>query len=634
MTEFTYRPDIDGLRAIAVILVLLFHSGLGFSGGFVGVDVFFVISGYLITGLILKEQKLGCFTFSSFWLRRIRRIMPASTFVVLATLGTGFFVLLPDDYAELSRSTVAQQLMLSNIFFWRNTGYFAGAAEMKPLLHTWSLAVEEQFYIGYPFLLIFLCRYERKVIFICLLILTFGSFVASACGLHNNPSATFFLLPTRAWELLLGGLVFLAQGSLQPQDWKAGLISILGLAGIVFAAYFFTANTPFPGRNALAPCLGTACLILANTSKLTWIGRLLASKAVVFVGLISYSLYLWHWPLLVLMKHMSAGKSLSSTSRLCALAVSLFLATISWHFIETPFRRRMILPRPRNLLIAFAGTVSLLLCASLLIRTANGIPGRFDPQALSYASAKQSRAFINEMTNEQLRDRGPLQFGAIGSSDKCVIWGDSHAMALIPGLDAICKTRGVTGFQATHSATPPLLDFIWKSKYGLNDQSKEFNRSVVDFAITNKVDLVVLAGRWSLYMGDSSFQPCLSETIRMLAAEGVRVAIVLEVASQSGDIPLMLSMSVRRGEDPAKIGVTAEEYLKGHKKLNEMLRGYSSLGISVLDPASVLVDDRDIWRAEQEGQAMYRDSNHLSVEGSIRLKPMFEALFDEIELGN
>ena len=207
MIDFKYRPDVDGLRAVAVTLVLLFHAGLGFSGGFIGVDVFFVISGFLITGLILKEQESGKFSLANFWVRRIRRIIPAATVVVVAVLVAGFFILLPRDYEDLGKSAIAQQLMLSNVYFWRNTGYFDGPADLKALLHTWSLAVEEQFYLGYPFLMMLLHRFGRKVTVGALTFLGVGSLIVSVYGVEHHPSATFFLLPTRAWELLIGGLI-------------------------------------------------------------------------------------------------------------------------------------------------------------------------------------------------------------------------------------------------------------------------------------------------------------------------------------------------------------------------------------------------------------------------------------------
>jgi peptidoglycan/LPS O-acetylase OafA/YrhL len=203
MIEFKYRPDIDGLRAVAVSMVLLFHAGLGFPGGYVGVDVFFVISGFLITGLILKEQKAGTFTLANFWMRRIRRIIPAATVMVATVLIAGFFLLLPTDYVELGQSSIAQQLMLSNVYFWRSTGYFSGFAELKPLLHTWSLAVEEQFYIGYPFLIIILSRFRRRNIALFIALLTAVSFATSQYGVEHYPNATYYLLPTRAWELLI-----------------------------------------------------------------------------------------------------------------------------------------------------------------------------------------------------------------------------------------------------------------------------------------------------------------------------------------------------------------------------------------------------------------------------------------------
>lgn len=199
MLESKYRPDVDGLRAVAVIMVLLFHAGLGFPGGYIGVDVFFVISGFLITGLILKDIAEGKFTLAGFWNRRIRRIIPASTFVVVGTLVAGGFALWPSNYEELAKSTIAQQLMFANVFFWRSSGdYFGGAAELSPLLHTWSLAVEEQFYIGYPFVLLFLKRFSRWTTTIVLTVLGITSFALCEWGLQVYPTATFYLLPSRA----------------------------------------------------------------------------------------------------------------------------------------------------------------------------------------------------------------------------------------------------------------------------------------------------------------------------------------------------------------------------------------------------------------------------------------------------
>jgi peptidoglycan/LPS O-acetylase OafA/YrhL len=286
MIESKYRPDIDGLRAVAVLLVVLFHARWGFTGGFVGVDVFFVISGFLITGMMLKEQQSGTFRLADFWIRRVRRIIPASLVMVVAVLVAGAFLLLPHDYETLGESAISQQFMLANVYFWRNTGYFDAPAEQRRLLHTWSLAVEEQFYLGYPILFALVQRIPKKLTVLLLLAISAVSFAVSEWGVWHHPSATFFLLPTRAWELLMGGLLCFAPPPTRFKDWQLGLASLVGLGGIVVAGWFFSSSTPFPGRNALLPCAAAALLIYANSSRLTWIGRALAARPVVLVGLI------------------------------------------------------------------------------------------------------------------------------------------------------------------------------------------------------------------------------------------------------------------------------------------------------------------------------------------------------------
>ncbi|MBD3673293.1 MAG: acyltransferase [Planctomycetaceae bacterium] len=230
MNDFKYRPDIDGLRAIAVGLVLLFHADLKFTGGYIGVDVFFVISGFLITGLILKRQSEHRFRLTDFWTRRIRRILPASILVTAATLVAAAFVFMPDDYENLGESVIFQQLMVSNIYFWQSAGYFTSPVENQPLLHTWSLAVEEQFYLIYPLILVGLGRFSRKTQWRVLLVLLFSSFVGSEWMVHAHPDAAFYLLPTRAWELILGGLICFFPS---PRGLKQNMLNNVSLASLL-----------------------------------------------------------------------------------------------------------------------------------------------------------------------------------------------------------------------------------------------------------------------------------------------------------------------------------------------------------------------------------------------------------------
>ena len=630
MIEFKYRPDVDGLRAVAVLLVMFCHADLGFPGGFVGVDVFFVISGFLITGLLLKEQQTDGFRLSHFWIRRIRRILPASIFVVVTTLIAGFFIMLPNDYDWLARSAIAQQAMLSNVYFLRNTGYFDGNTELMPLLHTWSLGVEEQFYIGYPFLVVLLYRYSRRLMAHALIVILIISLGMSEWTVHLMPSATFFLLPTRAWELLLGGVLCFAPTHLKASGWFANVLSCVGIAGIILAACQFDSTTRFPGASALLPCAGAAMVIYSNSLGTTWVGKLLASKPTVYVGLISYSLYLWHWPLLSLLRYLNYGAQLDTATRVASLASSFVLAALSLRYIESPFRNKQVFTQTKKLLAATVGAVLIVSACSLLIVLLRGLPQRFDPKAISYASAKNSESFRHEMSTKQVEEGDVPTFGNTESTPKykCLVWGDSHAMALISGIDAACKDYEIQGLQATHSVMAPLLEFYVMEKSGLNERFAEFNRAVVEFVLSHKVDCVIMAGAWSYYARSEDFERCLHHTIKELVRSGVRVAIVRDVAHQKGNVPILLSMAVHLGRNENEIGVPQSEHLILNERCNRIIDGLKDQGVLILDPGLMLVDESGLWRAQLGGESMYRDDNHLSVEGSLRLKHLYERAFD------
>src|SRR5882724_53425 len=341
INNFRYRPEIDGLRAVAVLSVVLYHAGFGCSGGYIGVDVFFVVSGFLITSLIWSDLEKGRFTFANFWERRARRIVPALVVVTLVTLVIGAVLLLPADLKNLGRASASQAVFTANIHYWLDSGYFAGESAEKPLLHTWSLAVEEQFYLIVPFIMWLTYRTKvlrgRAAVISILLTGFIISLALSIYGIHDFrfPSATFYLLPTRAWELLTGAIVaFLpALPGLLGRRVTRELLSLSGLALILYPVLFYTAETPFPGLAALPPCLGTALLILANgridSKAPTVIGRILSIRAVVFIGLISYSLYLWHWPLLAFSRY-RAYAPLTVGNRIAIVAVGFALAVLSW----------------------------------------------------------------------------------------------------------------------------------------------------------------------------------------------------------------------------------------------------------------------------------------------------------------
>lgn len=355
--KMAYRAEIDGLRAIALIPVVLFHAGFEwFSGGYVGVDVFFVISGYLITSIILQEKETGNFSFANFYERRARRILPALFFIMLVCIPFAWFLLLPHELIDFGKSLMATSLFSSNILFWLESDYFAADAELIPLIHTWSLAIEEQFYLFFPLIMIFFWALGKRRLFWTLSIIAIVSFALSEWGWRHFPEANFYLLPSRAWELMIGALIafYLFQNE-QPKGAIGELSSILGLSLILLAVFFLDKTHPFPSLYALLPGIGTALVILF-THRETLVYRLLSWKVLIFIGLISYSAYLWHQPLFVFTRLNLIEEPEPWLMGLLSI-LAIVLAYFSWRFIEAPFRDKHRFTQRQIFLFGFLGSL-------------------------------------------------------------------------------------------------------------------------------------------------------------------------------------------------------------------------------------------------------------------------------------
>ena len=358
-----YRAEIDGLRAIAVVPIILFHAGFEyFSGGFVGVDVFFVISGYLITTIILSEKEQGTFSLVNFYERRFRRSLPALFMVMLVSLIFSLLWLMPSYMEDFSQSLMAVSTFSSNILFWHESGYWEISNELKPLLHTWSLAVEEQYYVLYPLFLMQIWHFRKDWILGSFIVIAAISLATAQWGAYNKPIPTFYLLPTRGWELAIGaGIAYYflyrkqtVQILLSHKSVNEAL-GLLGLLMISYAVYVFDKGTPFPSLYALVPTVGNGLIILFSSSQ-TMVGRLLSIKHLVAVGLISYGAYLWHWPLLVFARHLSLTEPSELTFAILAL-LSFPFAYLSWRYIEKPFRTKSIFSRKAIFTLSFIGSV-------------------------------------------------------------------------------------------------------------------------------------------------------------------------------------------------------------------------------------------------------------------------------------
>ena len=361
-----YRPEIDGLRAVAVVPVILFHAGFeAFGGGFVGVDIFFVISGYLITSILIKEMEAERFSLVDFYDRRARRILPALFLVSLVSAVFAWLLLLKHDFNDFFRSLVAVATFSSNIYFWLESDYFSTAAELKPMLHTWSLAVEEQYYILFPLILMAMWRYGRFVLLTLLAIIFLLSFGYAQMIVDDRPMEAFFLLPTRAWEILVGAFCafYLHSGRPTGSAMARQLFSGLGLGLIVMAVLAYSPDTPSPSIYMLAPTMGAAFVILFATEG-TFARRLLSASPMVGIGLVSYSAYLWHQPIFSFVRHNSLEEPGAAVMILLS-ACAVFLAWLTWKFVETPFRRKSV--SRRHIFIGSASGSVLILAAGLAV---------------------------------------------------------------------------------------------------------------------------------------------------------------------------------------------------------------------------------------------------------------------------
>ena len=438
-----YRADIDGLRAVAVVPVVLYHAHVpGFSGGFTGVDIFFVISGFLITSIIAGEIGQDRFSIINFYERRIRRIFPALFAVLFVSCLLAIWLLLPGQFETFAKSVAATTLFVSNILFWTETGYFAAPASGNPLLHTWSLAVEEQFYVVFPLLLLLIHRWFGGRWLIWLVPLALASFALSLWGVVHKPSATFYLAPTRAWELLIGSLLALGVFAPTRHSMLAELLSLTGLALIAWSVFGLSSEDPFPGANALFPCVGAALIIYAGQGAQTVIGRALGSPIPVFIGLISYSLYLWHWPLLVFGR-MWAVYELNALQTGAVVGFSFLAAFLSWKYIEAPFRKKDAVFARRGLFVAAGAATALFLAFGAYGFASNGWPSRVSDKAVQIAGYTESH---NPRRLECLLFPGnvveePCVYGA-DTEPRYAVWGDSHADSTIHAIGQAAAEQG------------------------------------------------------------------------------------------------------------------------------------------------------------------------------------------------
>ena len=537
-----YRPDIDGLRALAVLPVILFHADLFFPGGYIGVDVFFVISGYLITQIIERDLKAHRFSVLVFYQRRIRRIFPALFVMCALSILVAYFLLVPEELRDFGKTLLASSAFSSNILFYRWSGYFAPDSEFAPLLHTWTLSVEEQFYVGWPLLLgvLSLPKASRWKTLAAVSILG-GSLTLSAYWVATNANAAFYLLPSRAWELAMGALLCLSpiSGFLArlPRT-VASMASLtgLGLLGITLVTY--DATTPFPGWSALLPCVGAALIIAAGEGGPSIGGRILSLRPLVWIGLMSYSLYLWHWPILVF-GHLFAGHPLRVAERVGLVGLTFIVSWLSWRFVERPFRRaHVVRATSRTWVLGGLATSAVFIVVGAVLFWRDGLPARganvafVQELAAEEEALGQSGCLVARTASLPAIDGCLLGAQSSTSGYEIVLWGDSHAAQLAPVFGSVGQRLGVTTRQITKAGCAPIPDVTYARVDWMLAGCPAFNDDVLEEILgDSRVRVVVMSARWDTYaerpmlLTDSGAGPSLSQS-RQLFVSGLRNALM------------------------------------------------------------------------------------------------------------
>tara|TARA_X000000950_G_C13873360_1_gene643830 strand:+ start:71 stop:2086 length:2016 start_codon:yes stop_codon:yes gene_type:complete len=665
-----YRAEIDGLRALAVLPVILFHAGFErFSGGYVGVDVFFVISGYLITTIIISEMIEGKFSIVNFYERRARRILPALFFVMAACLPFAWLWLTPNDLKDFGQSLVAVATFSSNILFWMESGYFDTAAELKPLLHTWSLAVEEQYYILFPIFLLLIWTLGLKwvvtLLFIIFLIslglaqLTvdtnivnylfeinylFENFMQNAV---DNPATSFYLLPTRIWELLIGALIsiyFLHRAHIKNIQINQ-VLSIFGLLMIGYSIFFFDERTPFPSVYALVPTIGTGLIILCAVPK-TFVYKLLSQKLIVGCGLISYSAYLWHQPLLSFARHRLFEISDLLTLALCL--TTFVIAWFSWHFVEKPFRNKKKFSRNK----IFVGSIifaSLFILIGFSLHTTNGFEKRANFSKELQSSFETKIPLCREVFATGLKKPLGCKLGVEKESVDFIIFGDSHVPPLVSLIENLAVENRLSILYSSRGGCLPFLDTYLQRKDRRKTSCYDVNKQIFNFAKEESVKGIILVARWAFYThGDyrfrggyfisnnengpfnykdtlqENFYLGLDNTIEKYSSAKIPIHILTQAPHQKIEPESAYFLTSRRDTSIESLSVAKSEF----DHLNEFAMDAfttRSPKINIHNLTDIFCDTKTC-KIGTTRKSFYKDQNHLSSFGANQLAPIFESI--------
>lgn len=642
-----YRRDIDGLRGIAVLAVVLFHANLGLPGGYLGVDIFFVISGYLITGIIIRQVRESNFRLFDFMVRRIRRIAPAALAMTSCVLAVGLVVLRPEAMDQLATSAFCQQFFLSNVYFSMISDYFAAPSELMPLLHTWTLSLEEQFYVLLPLALPWILRRRTNITRWLLWTLTVLSFATFLWASARYPVAAFFLLPTRVWEFAVGSLLAMEHsrdsgGDLCAEQhpprwtrWQIETFAASGLAMLVFAFVGADQNFVSSRYEAALPVMAAVLLIAIGKSHQSLAHHLLSSRILVSVGLISYSLYLWHWPILSFLQTLLDHPSLSI--RLLAVATSLLIAVGSWRYIERPARVSTWI-KPWQVVLTYGISTLFIAGISLCIAKTNGLPSRLDSATLDAIENLKIKHQPLAVSIADIEAGSLPKIGCLSVSPTFLVWGDSHALAASEMISRFALKHNVGGWLAATGGNPPLLGLEeQRIQPGRDHGIRNRNEAVIRFIQQNNVQYVLLVAAWQSYRSEEYVKAAdplvdsaldqdmirfgLGQTMESLKMMTRRVVVLRQSPVQEFNVGQMRLNQIMLGwptQMPA--GLTSKQFNLSRQKLDPFFQqlekdSSNDFKISIIDPARKFFDDRGESRLLEAGVSFYVDTNHLTSKG-------------------
>ena len=645
-----HRHEIDGLRSLAILPVLLFHMGFSqVPGGFLGVDVFFVISGFLITGIIVNElETTGKFSILKFYERRIRRIVPVLLVVTIATMVAGFYILMPNEYVTLGRSVKWMLAFVSNIFFLNQNSYFAPNIDLNPMLHTWSLAIEEQFYVFFPLVLWLLHKYlPKRFWWVAVTGLSAISFLYATKHYASNASEVFYLIQFRAWELMVGALAAIYIKKLQAPKWLAQTLSLLGLAALLGSYLFVGANLPHPGPITLIPVFGAVLVIVFSVDG-TLANRVLSIRPLVFIGLISYSLYLWHQPVFAYLR-VTSLHTLKPIEFLPALLGVFVLSYLSWKFVENPFRNRSKLKTKKLLSIVGISTVALIVAISVAKQPLSAYqvfeikPGSTITAGEIEADLAPNPGFSNDCKRFITHQNTCTSPGT--GNPTVALWGDSFAMHWVQALmESKTKARFIA---QDRSVCTPVIGLAAKTDnanlsgaQACISVNKEFRKYLLG---NNDIKTVILASHWDNVMNNITLddhdrtlttpdraKAALVENIRTLKAHGKRVVVILDPPFTGTDLGACIKTAIK-----AKTALESCNFKLTNSSslaMNELVSSLSAEADKIITPSDFICP-KGTCLVSVGNTIIYRDEYHLSVKGSGYLGRTYDLMGQALAIG-